>query len=121
MRIVLDIETNSAHDEIWLAVTRDIDNDKVTRFRGRDALQDLINRADKIIAHNGIFFDFPVLKKIWNIQVKKSQVIDTLVLSRLYNPSLEDGHSLAAWGQRLGFPKGDFTDFDGGLTDEMIK
>jgi DNA polymerase I-like protein with 3'-5' exonuclease and polymerase domains len=121
MRIILDIETNSTHDEIWLAVTRDIDNDKVTRFRGRDALQDLINRADKIIAHNGIFFDFPVLKKIWNIQVKKSQVVDTLVLSRLYNPSLEDGHSLAAWGQRLGFPKGDFKDFDGGLTDEMIK
>ncbi len=121
MRIVLDIETNSTHDEIWLAVCRDIDNDKVTRFRGRDALQDLLNRADKIITHNGIFFDFPVLKKLWNIQVKKSQVIDTLVLSRLYNPSLEDGHSLAAWGQRLGFPKGDFTDFDGGITDEMIK
>jgi len=121
MRIVLDIETNSTHDEIWLAVCRDIDNDKVTRFRGRDALQDLLNRADKIITHNGIFFDFPVLKKNWNIQVKKSQVIDTLVLSRLYNPSLEDGHSLAAWGQRLGFPKGDFTDFDGGITDEMIK
>ena len=121
MRIVLDIETNSTHDEIWLAVCRDIDNDKVTRFRGRDALQDLLNRADKIITHNGIFFDFPVLKKVWNIQVKKSQVIDTLVLSRLYNPSLEDGHSLAAWGQRLGFPKGDFTDFDGGITDEMIK
>jgi DNA polymerase I-like protein with 3'-5' exonuclease and polymerase domains len=121
MRIVLDIETNSTHDEIWLAVCRDIDNDKVTRFRGRDALQDLLNRADKIITHNGIFFDFPVLKKLWNIQVKKSQVIDTLVLSRLYNPSLEDGHSLAAWGQRLGFPKGEFTDFDGGITDEMIK
>jgi DNA polymerase I-like protein with 3'-5' exonuclease and polymerase domains len=48
-------------------------------------------------------------------------VIDTLVLSRLYNPSLEDGHSLAAWGQRLGFAKGDFTDFDGGLTDEMLE
>jgi DNA polymerase I-like protein with 3'-5' exonuclease and polymerase domains len=121
MRIVLDIETNSAHNEIWLAVTRDIDNDKVTRFRGRDALQDLINRADKIITHNGIFFDFPVLKKVWNVTVKKSQVVDTLVLSRLYNPSMEDGHSLAAWGQRLGFPKGDFKDFDGGLTDEMIK
>jgi DNA polymerase I-like protein with 3'-5' exonuclease and polymerase domains len=44
-----------------------------------------------------------------------------LVLSRLYNPSLEDGHSLAAWGQRLGFPKGDFKDFDSGLSDEMIK
>jgi DNA polymerase I len=121
MRIVLDIETNEAHDTIWLAVTRDIDNDKVTRFRGRDALQDLLNRADKVIMHNGIFFDAPVLKKVWGVTIKKSQVVDTLVLSRLYNPSLEDGHSLAAWGQRLGFPKGEFTDFDGGLTDEMIK
>ena len=121
MRIVLDIETNEAHDTIWLAVTRDIDNDKVTRFRGRDALQDLLNRADKVIMHNGIFFDAPVLKKVWGVTIKKSQVVDTLVLSRLYNPSLEDGHSLAAWGQRLGFPKGEFTDFDGGLTDDMIK
>lgn len=121
MRIVLDIETNEAHDTIWLAVTRDIDNDKVTRFKGRDALQDLLNRADKVIMHNGIFFDAPVLKKVWGVTIKKSQVIDTLVLSRLYNPSLEDGHSLAAWGQRLGFPKGEFTDFNGGLTDEMIK
>ena len=44
---------------------------------------------------------------------------DTLVLSRLLNPSLEGGHSLAAWGQRLGFPKGEFSDWDGGLTTEM--
>lgn len=121
MRIVLDIETNEAHDTIWLAVTRDIDNDKVTRFRGRDALQDLLNRADKVIMHNGIFFDAPVLKKVWGVTIKKSQVIDTLVLSRLYNPSLEDGHSLAAWGQRLGFPKGEFNDFNSGISDEMIK
>jgi DNA polymerase I-like protein with 3'-5' exonuclease and polymerase domains len=51
--------------------------------------------------------------------MKLSQVYDTLVASRLLNPSLEGGHSLAAWGQRLGFPKGDFSDWDGGLTPEM--
>jgi DNA polymerase I-like protein with 3'-5' exonuclease and polymerase domains len=84
-------------------------------------LQDFMNNCDSIVTHNGIFFDFPVLKKVWGIQVKKSQVVDTLVLSRLYNPSLEDGHSLAAWGNRLGFQKGDFKDFDGGLTDEMLQ
>ena len=44
---------------------------------------------------------------------------DTLVASRLLNPSLEGGHSLAAWGQRLGFPKGDFSDWDGGFSTEM--
>ena len=121
MRIILDIETNSAHDKIWCVVCRDLDTDIVSTFTQPNNLQQYLDSVEKIIAHNGIFFDFPVLKKNWNIQVKKSQVIDTLVLSRLYNPSLEDGHSLAAWGQRLGFPKGDFTDFDNGLTDEMLQ
>jgi DNA polymerase I-like protein with 3'-5' exonuclease and polymerase domains len=121
MRIVLDIETNSTHDKIWCVVCRDIDKDVVSTFVQPASLQDFINNCDSIVTHNGIFFDFPVLKKVWGIQVKKSQVVDTLVLSRLYSPSLEDGHSLAAWGNRLGFPKGDFKDFDGGLTDEMLQ
>ena len=121
MRIILDIETNSTHDKIWCVVTRNIDTDEVFTFTKTGTIQSYLDRATEIVTHNGIFFDFPVLKKVWGIQVKKSQVIDTLVLSRLYNPSLEDGHSLAAWGQRLGFAKGDFTDFDGGLTDEMLE
>ena len=121
MRIILDIETNSTHDKIWCVVTRDIATDEVFTFTKTGTIQSYLDRATQIVTHNGIFFDFPVLKKVWGIQVKKSQVIDTLVLSRLYNPSIEDGHSLAAWGQRLGFAKGDFTDFDGGLTDEMLE
>jgi len=122
MRIILDIETNSTHDKIWCVVTRDIDTDLVHNWtKPFPSLQEYIDSADVVVTHNGIFFDFPVLKKVWGIQVKKSQVVDTLVLSRLYNPSLEDGHSLAAWGNRLGFPKGDFTDFDGGFTPEMLQ
>jgi len=121
MRIILDIETNSTHNQIWCVVCRDIDKDVVSTFVQPTALQAFINNCDSVVTHNGIFFDFPVLKKVWGITVKKSQLVDTLVLSRLYNPSLEDGHSLAAWGNRLGFPKGDFKDFDGGLTDEMLQ
>lgn len=122
MRIVLDIETNSTHDKIWCVVTRDIDTDVVNTWTiSHPSLQCYINKATEIVTHNGIFFDFPVLKKIWGITGKKSQMVDTLVLARLYNPSLEGGHSLAAWGERLGFAKGDFTDFDGGLTDEMLE
>lgn len=119
MRIILDIETNLAHDKIWVVVTRNIDTDEWFTFKTPELLQTYINNATEIVAHNGIFFDFPVLKRVWGITVKKSQVVDTLVLSRLYNPSLEDGHSLAAWGQRLGFPKGEFTDFDAGWSKEM--
>lgn len=121
MRIILDIETNLAHDKIWCVVTRNIDTDEWFTFKTTELLQTYINNAAEIVAHNGIGFDFPVLKRVWGITVKKSQVVDTLVLSRLYNPSLEEGHSLAAWGQRLGFAKGDFTDFDSGLTEEMEK
>ena len=121
MRIILDIETNSKHDKVWCVVTRNIDTDEWFSFTTPENLQTYINNATEVVTHNGIFFDFPVLKKVWGITVKKSQVVDTLVLSRLYNPSLEDGHSLAAWGQRLGFAKGDFTDFDGGLTNEMLQ
>jgi DNA polymerase I-like protein with 3'-5' exonuclease and polymerase domains len=121
MRIILDIETNLAHDKIWCVVTREVETDLVLVWDEPGGLQFYIDHNSEVITHNGIFFDFPVLKRVWGITVKKSQVVDTLVLSRLYNPSLEDGHSLAAWGQRLGFAKGDFTDFDGGLTEEMKK
>jgi DNA polymerase I-like protein with 3'-5' exonuclease and polymerase domains len=37
------------------------------------------------------------------------------------NPNRENGHSLAAWGNKLGYPKIDFSDYDGGLSDEMIQ
>jgi DNA polymerase I-like protein with 3'-5' exonuclease and polymerase domains len=121
MKIILDIETNLAHDKIWCVVCRDIKKNVVSTFLQPVQLQRFLDGCESIIAHNGIFFDFPVLKRVWGITVRKPQVIDTLVLSRLYNPSLEDGHSLAAWGQRLGFAKGDFTDFDNGLTDEMLE
>ena len=105
MRIVLDIETCSEAKKIWCVFCRDIDNDMVSMFVQPNNLQDYLNQADKIIMHNGIFFDAPILKKLWGITMKRSQVVDTLVLARLYDPSLEGGHSLEAWGERLGYYK----------------
>jgi DNA polymerase I-like protein with 3'-5' exonuclease and polymerase domains len=119
MKIVLDIETNSTHDKTWLVVTRDIETGAVVSWKQASGLQKYLDSCDLIIMHNGIAFDLPVLQKSWSVTMKLSQVYDTLVASRLLNPSLEGGHSLAAWGQRLGFPKGDFSDWDGGLTPEM--
>lgn len=119
MRIILDIETNLTFDTIWCVVCRDVDTDIVSTFTKPDNLQSYLDSADSIIAHNGIFFDFPVLSRVWNIQVKPNQIIDTLVLSRLYNPSLEDGHSLEAWGKRLGFLKTEFDDFSK-FSQEML-
>ena len=47
------------------------------------------------------------------------RVVDTLVLSRLFDPSKSGGHSLRNWGNELGFPKGDHSDFSC-LSQEMI-
>jgi DNA polymerase I-like protein with 3'-5' exonuclease and polymerase domains len=121
MKIVLDIETNSTHNKIWLVVTRDIETGAVVSWKEASGLQKYLDNCDLIIMHNGISFDAPVLRETWKVSMKPSQVCDTLVLSRLLSPSLEGGHSLAAWGQRLGFPKDDFSDWDGGLTPEMEK
>ena len=119
MKIVLDIETNSKHDKIWMAVTRDINTGEVKSWKEASGLQKYLDNCDLIIMHNGICFDAPVLRETWKITIMPSQVCDTLVLSRLLSPSLEGGHSLDAWGKRLGFLKGEFNDWDGGLTPEM--
>jgi DNA polymerase I len=42
-------------------------------------------------------------------------------MSRLLNPVLENGHSLRAWGHRLGNYKDDFKGFDDGLNEEMVR
>jgi DNA polymerase I-like protein with 3'-5' exonuclease and polymerase domains len=119
MKIVLDIETNSKHNKIWLVVTRDINTGEVKSWKEASGLQKYLDNCDLIIMHNGISFDAPVLRETWKISIMPSQVCDTLVLSRLLSPSLEGGHSLDAWGKRLGFLKGEFSDWDGGLTAEM--
>lgn len=105
MRIILDIETNSKHDKIWCVVTREVETGLVLIWDEPAGLQFYMNHTSEVITHNGIFFDFPVLKKVWGITVKKSQVVDTLVLARLFDPSIENGHSLEAWGERLGHYK----------------
>jgi DNA polymerase I-like protein with 3'-5' exonuclease and polymerase domains len=120
MKIILDIETNSTHDVIWVCVTRDLETNEVKVWKEANGLQKYLDHCDLIIMQNGIAFDAKVLQKVWKISVNLSHVSDTLVLSRLLSPSLEGGHSLEAWGQRLGFPKGDFKDWDGGLTEEML-
>ncbi len=120
MKIILDIETNSKHDVIWCVVTRDIDTDEVKVWKEVSGLQKYLDHCDLIIGHNIIAFDSPVLKKIWNVSMRTNQLYDTLVSARLLDPSKEGGHSLDAWGQRLGYAKFEFSDWDGGCTAQMV-
>lgn len=105
MRIALDIETTLAHDHIWCCVTKDLDTKEVKVWKEAKDLSEYIKDASLIVAHNGIAFDFYLLNRLWNCQIKLKTVADTLILSRLLNPSRDGGHSLAAWGETLGYPK----------------
>ncbi len=107
-KIILDIETNTNYSTIWCVVTRDIETDEVKVWKEVSGLQSYLDSCDLIIMHNGIAFDRPILEKNWKITMTSNQVLDTLVLSRLLNPSLEGGHSLSAWGKRLQFFKTDY-------------
>lgn len=120
--LFVDIETNLSHDKIWIAVTKEFGSGDVKTWYTADGFREYCSSFDYLVAHNGICFDFPVLNRVWGTRIGLQNVLDTLVLSRLYNPSIEGGHSLRAWGERLKFLKDDFTgDFDAGLTPEMEK
>ena len=119
-KIIIDIETDSTASRIWCAVTKDLDDKETKVWTEARKLQEYLQPTDILIGHNVIGFDAPVLKKRWNLNIDTNQLQDTLVMSRLLNPVMEGGHSLRAWGLRLGNQKEEFTDFDGGLTDEMV-
>lgn len=75
---------------------------------------------DKVlVAHNGISYDFPLLDKLCGFKYDVNKVVDTHILSRLYNPDRE-GHSLGWWGTSLRFGKGDYNDWSK-LTKEMVE
>ena len=107
-RIVLDIETDLSHQKIHLVVTKDLDTEEVKTWKEAKPFQDYIKDATLIVAHNGISFDFPVLNRQWNTKIGLKKVFDTLIVSRLLDPSREGGHSLEAWGQTLKFQKIDY-------------
>ena len=105
MRIVLDIETNLKHDKIHVVVTKDIDTNEVKIWKEASQLRGYLKAATLIIGHNVISFDAPILNRLWKTKIRLKNVQDTLILSRLLDPSREKGHSLEAWGESLGIQK----------------
>ena len=120
MRVAIDIETNLKHDTIWCCSTYNLDTKEVKTWTNAQDFNKFLQQAVLIIAHNGISFDYPVLNRVWKTSIRLSQVRDTLVMSRLSNPSREGGHSLANLAKLVNRTKKEYDDFEGGLTDDMI-
>ena len=118
--VFCDIETDGLDaSTIWCAVCR---NNGVSEVicNEQDFKTYVSDRPNASwVFHNGIGFDVPVLGRLWNVNLDRSRIVDTLVLSRLADPSRSGGHSLRNWGNTLGFAKGDHNDWSQ-LTPEMI-
>lgn len=116
--LVLDIETDGLKPTvIWCcaASNGEVYYDAISF---NTFIRDL-DTETTLVAHNGLAYDFPVLERLWGADLSIFPKLDTLVLSRLANPSREGGHGLKAWGVELGFPKGDYNDWSH-LNDEMV-
>jgi DNA polymerase-1 len=107
-RIVVDIETTLDHKTIWLCCTLDIDTGEKHTWYQAKAFQEYIADATLLIGHNLISFDAYHLNSLWKTKIVLNKCYDTLLVSRLLSPSLEGGHSLAAWGNTLHTQKIDY-------------
>ena len=118
--VFCDIETDGLDaTTIWCVVCR---------YKGQNEV--ILNEQDfkayvsdhpntSWVFHNGIGFDVPVLGRLWDVAFDRDSIVDTLVLSRLADPSRSGGHSLRNWGNTLNFTKGDHEDWSQ-LTPEMV-
>tara|TARA_R100000808_G_C2155309_1_gene167437 strand:+ start:7344 stop:9098 length:1755 start_codon:yes stop_codon:yes gene_type:complete len=121
--LVFDIETDDLNaTKLWCMVAQDSESGEIFKFAPQqlDSGLELLSRADKLIGHNIIGFDIPVIKQLTGVDLSDKHIIDTLVLSRLFSPNREGGHSLEMWGHRLRFPKIEFEEFET-YSPQMLK
>ena len=126
MKCILDIETNGFLNEatnVHCIVAYDIDGKKPYVFKGdecRVRFPNFARNVSQFIMHNGLSFDAPMLNKLCGTEIKDNSILDTLILSQLFNPMRDGGHSLESWGERFEFPKGSIENFDY-YTEDMLE
>ena len=122
MDLVFDIETDDLKaTKVWCIVAQDVDTNEIFKFppsKLDDGVK-LLQSADRLIGHNIVGFDIPIIKKFFDVDLTKKELLDTLVLSRLFNPTREGGHSLEKWGYKLGFKKIEFEDYQNYSADML--
>ena len=112
MEVVFDIETDGLNPTvIHVMVAKEVGVKGNYIIRGPKAFAKFAKGVTKWIAHNGTGFDCKVVENLWGYKIPLSKQVDTLVLSRLFNPMRKGGHSLKSWGIRLDEYKGEFNDW----------
>ena len=69
-----------------------------------------LRKADRVVAHNLIGFDFPALEKIHPNTLRFDQLWDSFIVSQMLD-SDRRSHAIKSYGNEYGSPKGSFTNF----------
>lgn len=73
-----------------------------------------------LVFHNGLGYDGPTLNRLLGTKIGTRNLVDTFLLSQMFSPSIEGGHSLAAWALRVHMRKIEFNDFSHYTPDMLI-
>lgn len=118
----IDIEADSLTPTVvWCMCWQNIRTGETGRCTTYDEIRAFFERTKgaKYVGHNIVKFDAPVLVRLCGVRISINFVVDTLILSTLYHPSIPGGHSLGAWAERMGRKKGDHNDWSR-LSQEML-
>jgi len=111
--------------KLHVVVIRDVYTNEVFKAENENITKDWLKQTLKgceiLVQHNGVKFDLIALKLFGILDYtigyldesdtlfgSPIKIIDTLILSRLFNPDRYGGHSLESWGERTGSAKMDF-------------
>jgi len=120
-KVVFDIEADGLDPtQVWCVCAKRLGDKEVYTFTDADLFKAYLKDVTELIGHNIIGYDVPVLERLWDVDFSNLKLTDTLVLSRLSEPSKLGGHGLKKWGEYLNYPKGDYEDWSR-LTPEMIE
>lgn len=127
MLVFADIETESLKAEkIWCICIKEKESGTTHQFlnvhedeQERERFKQYASKVTRWVGHNFINFDAPVINRIVGPVIDMRKIVDTLVVSMILDFGI-GSHSLGTWGEKLGFPKDNFKDFEGGLTQEML-
>jgi len=115
---VVDIETDDLDaTTVHCIVAENVATDQVLEFYGAGMYAEFRKFCSDpsiyYVGHNFISYDGPVCNRLIGTRIANDRIVDTLVLSYLYHPTMPGGHSLEAYGERQGEAKDLFNDFSG--------
>ena len=134
--MVFDIEADDFLESVTKVhcISISVDGEAPTCYAGDNVARAMkvLEYGDRLVGHNILGYDLPVLHKLYGWRNKSKEVMDTLVLSRMAWPDIinkdsKDAfipkkywgrYSLRAFGHRLKMNKGSMDSFDT-YTDEM--